>query len=99
MPESVRDRFSTKHEHVFLFSKKPSYYFDLDAVREDAAPASVERSKYAAAKVRAGSGPAVPGEKREQFTAWDGANLIEKGKNPGDVWTIATKPFSGAHFA
>lgn len=35
MPESVRDRFSTKHEHLFLFAKSPQYYFDLDAVRRE----------------------------------------------------------------
>lgn len=28
-----------------------------------------------------------------------GLPLNEKGKNPGDVWTISTKPFSEAHFA
>lgn len=43
MPESVRDRFSTKHEHVFLFAKKPRYYFDLDAVRQPLAESSVAR--------------------------------------------------------
>lgn len=32
-PSSVRDRFSCKHEHVFLFAKQARYFFDLDAVR------------------------------------------------------------------
>lgn len=32
-PEKVRDRFVKSHEHVFLFSKRPSYWFDGDAVR------------------------------------------------------------------
>lgn len=32
-PEKVRDRFVKSHEHIFLFSKKPSYWFDGDAVR------------------------------------------------------------------
>lgn len=34
MPESVTDRFSKKWESVFMFTKKPDYYFDLDGVRE-----------------------------------------------------------------
>jgi DNA modification methylase len=34
MPESVRDRFSTRCELLFLFAKSPRYWFDLDAVRE-----------------------------------------------------------------
>lgn len=33
MPESVTDRLSTKHEHLFLFSKSPRYWFDLDPIR------------------------------------------------------------------
>jgi DNA modification methylase len=34
MPESVTDRFSSRYEHVFMFSKSRRYRFDLDAVRE-----------------------------------------------------------------
>ncbi len=34
MPESVTDRLATKHEHLFLFAKKPRYWFDLDPIRE-----------------------------------------------------------------
>jgi DNA modification methylase len=33
-PESVKDRMTQTYEHLFLFSKRPRYYFDLDAVRE-----------------------------------------------------------------
>jgi len=36
MPESVRDRFTKSHEHVFLLSKSATYYFDFDAVQEEA---------------------------------------------------------------
>jgi DNA modification methylase len=34
MPEPVRDRLSTRHENLFLFSKLPRYWFDLDPIRE-----------------------------------------------------------------
>ena len=43
MPESVTDRLSTKHEHMFMFSKSPRYWFDLDPIREPLAPASMTR--------------------------------------------------------
>lgn len=43
MPESVTDRLSTKHEHVFLFAKSPRYYFDLDAIRRPLAESSLAR--------------------------------------------------------
>ena len=32
MPESVNDRLQKSHEHIFLFSKKPKYYFDAMAI-------------------------------------------------------------------
>jgi hypothetical protein len=34
MPESVQSRPTSAHEHVFLLTKKPSYYFDHIAVQE-----------------------------------------------------------------
>ena len=34
MPESIRDRFTKAHEHVFLLSKSERYFFDFDAVQE-----------------------------------------------------------------
>lgn len=34
MPESVRDRFASRCEMVFLFAKGSRYWFDLDAVRD-----------------------------------------------------------------
>lgn len=43
MPESIRDRCTKAHEYVFLFSKSGRYFFDGDAIREPAAPASVAR--------------------------------------------------------
>jgi site-specific DNA-methyltransferase (adenine-specific) len=36
MPESVRDRPTRCHEYLFLFSKSESYYYNREAVREDA---------------------------------------------------------------
>jgi DNA modification methylase len=35
-PEKVRDRFVRSHEHIFLFSKRDTYWFDGDAVRVEA---------------------------------------------------------------
>src|SRR5699024_12194134 len=34
MPESVTDRLSTRHEHLFMFTKSRRYWFDLDPIRE-----------------------------------------------------------------
>ena len=44
MPESVTDRFSKKHEYIFLMVKSKKYYFDLDGIRDKNKQASIERS-------------------------------------------------------
>ena len=107
MPESVTDRLSTKHEHVFMLARSPRYHFDLDAIREPHSTATVARLAV---------GPVViarrtPGEKRDAniYGAAAGTNLTATGerhtsghgdgRNPGDVWTIATQPYPDAHFA
>jgi hypothetical protein len=36
MPSSVKDRLTNAHEHVFLLTKKAKYFYDADAISEDA---------------------------------------------------------------
>ena len=50
MPESVTDRCTKAHEYMFLLSKSPRYFYDVDAVKEPAVsekPAGNKRHKYA----------------------------------------------------
>ena len=92
MPNSVTDRLSTKHEHIFMFTKSPRYFFDLDAVRVPLsfpAAGSGLFKRGASSYVAQASG--IQGK-------WDG-EYNPRGKNPGDVWSVATSPFPGAHFA
>lgn len=117
MPESVGDRLSTRHEHVFLLTKSPRYHFDLDAIRE---PVTSTR-EGALTWDRDEQG--VPGQKPQHRPGRTWGERVEagvpprrgtrpehargdsdfaasaRGRNPGDVWTIATQPFPGAHFA
>jgi hypothetical protein len=94
MPESVTDRLSTRYEHVFLFSKSRRYAFDLDAIREQHTTAlPVVRkglSRHRFESTKAGSG---------ETDDWGAVGYGDGGRNPGDVWTIPTEPFPGAHFA
>ena len=101
MPESVTDRLSTKHEHLLLFSKSRRYWFDLDPIREDYSPdAAARRALY-------GMNPSpkryAPNDRNDADRATSmglgGATENPNGRNPGDVWTIPTQPFPGAHFA
>jgi len=98
MPESVRDRLSTKHEHMFMLSKGPRYWFDIDPIREEYAPAGLARRKYA---FGAATDTAAAQIKGANGALRDGGTIEanDLGRNPGDVWTIPTSPFPGAHFA
>ena len=41
MPESVNDRPTSSHEHVFLLTKRPNYFIDMEAIKEPLSTASV----------------------------------------------------------
>ncbi|MCP2265008.1 DNA-methyltransferase [Promicromonospora thailandica] len=105
MPTSVTDRLGNRHEHLFLLSKAQRYWFDLDAIRQpydgDRAPSRRARSGHANKPntiARPWGGIKQPQPNMEATgTAHTAAH--ERGRNPGDVWTIATQPFPGAHFA
>ena len=43
MPESVRDRCGKSHEYIFLLSKSPRYYFDVDAIKTPAKESTLRR--------------------------------------------------------
>lgn len=43
MPESVTDRCTKAHEYLFLLSKNERYFYDAEAIKEKAAPASIAR--------------------------------------------------------
>lgn len=89
MPESVRDRLAGRHEHVFLLARSHKYYFDLDAIREPHAESTI------AAAHRARKPYQAPGQKPNTKSR----PLGDKGANPGDVWSINTRPLTEAHFA
>jgi DNA modification methylase len=113
MPESVRDRLNCRHELLFLLAKSPSYWFDLDPIRVPHA-AAARRERHEARtrpagradrrtrppKYRPGT-PEVTGSQR--YGGLRGAAAHRRahpnGRNPGDVWSIPTRPYKGPHFA
>ena len=89
MPESVRDRPTSAHEHIFMLAKAPDYYYDAVGIAE---PVTTDRAPSRKAKAT-GAGHA---EIRNGGTPYDGTGET---RNARDVWTIAHQPYSGAHFA
>ncbi|ASX03608.1 DNA-methyltransferase [Mycobacterium intracellulare] len=110
MPESVRDRLSGRYETVFLFAKQSRYWFDLDAIRE---PASTTR-KSALTWDRAPDAIPGQRPQHRPGRPWNRLHAPQPhmeaigerhttqhpgGRNPGDVWTLPTQPYPGAHYA
>jgi DNA modification methylase len=99
MPESVTDRPTKSHEYLFLLSKKPTYYFDADAVREPHAPPTQQRfasTRRTDAKEYGDQPTNKAGTDYTRNTTFDPNSA---GRNIRSVWTIATQPYPGAHFA
>ena len=99
MPESVRDRCTKAHEYIFLFSKKPKYFFDADAMRE---PCSEDMQRRAAKGHTRGAGGKIDASRQDADTLrGEHAKVIDvsRGRNRRSVWTVTTKPYKGAHFA
>ena len=90
MPESVKDRCTKCHEYIFLLTKNSKYYFDSDAIKEKAH--TTDESNRNRDNTRLNN---TPGRTR---MAGLKTNHYEM-KNKRSVWTINTKPYSGAHFA
>lgn len=153
MPESVADRLSGRHEHVFMLTRNRKYFFDLDAIREtytgerdssrrarngnvnkdnsistpwrpqraraeqiaqekgltqahlDAIRSAgvTDTGKATVLQTGAGKNTAevqrLAAEAKAALGGYYREFLTPAGRNPGDVWEIATQPFPGAHFA
>lgn len=140
MPESVTDRPTSAHEHVFLLTKGPKYYYNADAIRqprtsdEDAntfrggsyVGGNVDNSDGNKRKVIGNKRVSVPAgwdtgdgshgtihkdgrakrgvpPRHAQYETCDQSGLSDVGRGEGcnarNVWTIASHPFSEAHFA
>jgi DNA modification methylase len=99
MPESVRDRCTKAHEYIFLLSKSERYYFDSEAMRE---PCSEDMKRRAAKGHTRGAGGKVDASRQDADTLrGEHAKVIDvsNGRNRRSVWTVATRPYKGAHFA
>jgi len=91
MPESVTDRCTKAHEYIFLLSKSARYWYDAKAVCE---PVTREFwGETVGAPYMTAQDGRLDGGKRQGNGPMDGT------RNRRSVWTVATQPYSGAHFA
>jgi site-specific DNA-methyltransferase (adenine-specific) len=102
MPSSVRDRLTCSWEAIYVLTRQRGYFFDLDAVR-------VPHTSGAHGK------PNPQHQRPTAREVWRGPNGDDAsgldvlkargivghplGKNPGDVWKLASSNYRGAHHA
>jgi DNA modification methylase len=89
MPESVKDRCTKSHEYIFLLSKKKTYYYDHEAIKEQVVQDWGTRDRSKGKYHNEGSG----------LQPHSGLEKSYETKNKRSVWTVSPKPFHEAHFA
>lgn len=95
MPESVTDRCTKAHEYIFLLSKSARYYYDHEAVKEQSTCYGTD-ARSDLGNIR------YEGKRTKDTTGKNGQQsfvTINDTRNKRSVWTVTTKPYSGAHFA
>jgi DNA modification methylase len=102
MPESVQDRCTKAHEYIFLLSKSARYFYDHTAIMEQAQYGE----QHAKKTTSWGTNRKHPNKANTADYAFKGDNHTSSkmedgsfGRNRRSVWTVTTKPYSGAHFA
>lgn len=94
MPESVADRPTRAHEYVFLLTKSEQYFYDAEAVKEEAVsnhPSGNGFKRDARQSFRDAKG--ARGRDEQWVQPADGK------RNARSVWTIGSEPFRDAHYA
>lgn len=91
MPESVTDRPTKSHEHIFLLSKLAKYFYDHEAIQEDALSRN-DGGKFGGSKYG-------NLEDEKHRTASGNVYVATGKKNKRDVWSVSTAGYAGAHFA
>lgn len=91
MPESVRDRCTKAHEYIFLLTKSAKYFYDNEAVKEEQSSNGnggfTNKTTLKTVLLNVSHKPSLVNAKNDGF------------RNRRSVWTVATMPFSQAHFA
>jgi DNA modification methylase len=103
MPSSVKNRPTTDHEYIFMFSKGKDYYFDADSIREPHVTFG-ENSKMRGGRNHLGKRGGTPeqgkngGNSNLHNGRWDQA-FHPLGRNKRTVWSVPLGKCREAHFA
>ena len=95
MPESVTDRPTKSHEMIYLLAKQERYFYDADAIREPHSDPERGKGEHET------DNPIFSKNRLAEGISWTPAirQYNAAGRSKRTVWTIATQPYDGAHFA
>ena len=109
LPEAVTDRFVRSHEHFFLLTKRPTYYFDHEGAKESGAhanrrdvihmPAAQFRGAHFAtmpielARIAVRAGTSAHGACAKCNAPWE--RIVERGQTLGDLKLASGSTLSG----
>jgi len=104
LPSSVRDRLTPSWEPIYFLVRSPRYFFDLAAIRERHRSQRRPQRHPPRAEKYSGRRPAWAGPLAGANDGLMRAHAAGRvghplGKNPGDIWSVATARYQGAHFA
>jgi site-specific DNA-methyltransferase (cytosine-N4-specific) len=114
MPESVTDRPTKAHEYIFLLTKSSRYYYNAEAIFEPALEGTdlgILRGKNAggpgadkiawhANSIRARQDAGVDSRTANtRVLKSETSPRPVSARNKRTVWSIATQPYAGSHFA
>jgi len=82
MPESVKDRPTKSHEYIFLLSKNEHYYYNYEAIAEEA-----KQDRWGGHK------PSNPDNSKGDYRGLNrDRDMMPETRNKRSVWTVSTKP-------
>lgn len=122
MPGSQRDRCTSSHEHLFMMTKSPRYFFDQSAILEPLKESTLSDTRLFTDTIsddrRGLAYPGAPqqgsGMMKPTGIRFGGSKYGDSDEHPTksgneyvstglaikrDVWSVATQPYSGPHFA
>lgn len=98
MPEMVKDRCTKAHEYIFLLSKLAKYYYNNEAIKEDAKRPN-EKQTFGGKKARENIIEKGDPRFRNGHEQWGREIITTTERNKRSVWSIPTASYSVAHFA
>jgi DNA modification methylase len=97
MPESVRDRPTSAHEHIYLLAKQERYFYDADAIREPHSEARLDRVRYERSSDKKYKGQPTGTDRTDGgLVLANGLNALPNTLHPlgRNMWNYITHPWT-----